>query len=206
MYTNEVGVLWSKPTPFPWYYLSEWRYQYGENWAMDMCTEWFEYDGRRRNFLAELTAQIPCPCRLEQAMLDLGKSKCFRISKRCCVTGRFMPLFQCDKDGNQACPYNKGAQHCIQSVAARCLCTVRNSINSTHCSWSGASQQCCYDYQGNLMFSDDWEPTGDYLRFFNPGTPARAHAYGSYPYRLPPRIPYMSHFQLDLMPYRTCCK
>ena len=27
-----------------------------------------------------------------------------------------------------------------------------------------------------------------------------------YIFRLPPRIPYMSHFQNDLMPYRTCCK
>ena len=141
-----------------------------------MCIEWFEYDGRRQNFMSELAASIPCPCRLEQALLDLG---------------RYMPVFQCDMDGNQACPFNKGAQHCIQSVAA---------------SFLGASQQCCYDYQGNLMFSDDWEPTGDYLKFFNPGTPVRAHAFGSWPYRLPPRIPYMSHYQADLLPYRTCCK
>lgn len=30
--------------------------------------------------------------------------------------------------------------------------------------FGGAGQQCCYDYQGFLMFTDDWEPTGDYTR------------------------------------------
>ncbi|EPB79605.1 AMOP domain protein [Ancylostoma ceylanicum] len=28
----------------------------------------------------------------------------------------------------------------------------------------GSSQQCCYDYEGYLMFTDDWEPDGDYTR------------------------------------------
>jgi hypothetical protein len=152
------GVLWSKPTPFPWYYLNQWQYEYGEvcvcvwvcahmraqNWALDMCIEWFEYDGRRQNFVSELAEDIPCPCRLEQAMLDLG---------------RYMPVFQCDMDGNQACPFNKGSQHCIQSVAARSGPPLPHGTLA-FCSWQGASQQCCYDLQGNLMFSDDWEPTG----------------------------------------------
>ncbi|KAJ1347918.1 hypothetical protein KIN20_003098 [Parelaphostrongylus tenuis] len=69
----------------------------------------------------------------------------------------------------------------------------------------GASQQCCYDYEGYLMFTDDWEPDGDYTRFFQPGTPARAHKFGAPPFRQPPFIPTMSNYQLDLMPYRTCC-
>ncbi|VDO81899.1 unnamed protein product [Heligmosomoides polygyrus] len=118
----EDGVLWSKPTPFPWYYLPDWKSHYGQNWALDMCIEWFEYDGKRRNFHS-----------------------------------------------------------------------------------AGSSQQCCYDYDGYLMFTDDWEPDGDYTRFFQPGTPARAHKFGAPPFRMPPFIPTMSNYQLDLMPYRTCC-
>ena len=56
------------------------------------------------------------------------------------------------------------------------------------------------------MFTDDWEPDGDYTRFFQPGTPARAHKFGASPYRLPPFIPTMSNYQLDVLPYRTCCE
>ncbi|WKY00594.1 hypothetical protein Q1695_014987 [Nippostrongylus brasiliensis] len=142
---TEDGVLWSKPTPFPWYYLPDWKKHYGTNWALDMCIEWFEYDGKRRNFQMDLTRGIPCPCKMSQALLDLG---------------RYMPIMDCDKDGDTSCPFNKGAQHCIQSVQPR---------------------------------------------FFQPGTPARAHKNGAPPFRLPPFIPTMSNYQLDLMPYRTCC-
>lgn len=172
----EDGVMWSKPTPFPWYHLHEWERYYGRNWPIDMCIEWFEYDGKRNNFQIDLTTDFPCPCKLPQAMLDLG---------------RFMPIMDCDKDGDTSCPFNKGAQHCIQSVQP---------------TFSGSSQQCCYDYDGYLMFTDDWEPDGDYTTFFQPGTPARAHRYGAAPYRLPPFIPTLSNYQLDLNPYRTCCK
>uniref|UniRef100_A0A8R1IM95 Uncharacterized protein n=1 Tax=Caenorhabditis japonica TaxID=281687 RepID=A0A8R1IM95_CAEJA len=62
------------------------------------------------------------------------------------------------------------------------------------------------DYEGYLMFTDDWEPDGDYTTYFQPGTPARAHRYGAAPYRLPPFIPTLSNYQLDILPYRTCCK
>ncbi|XGW17593.1 hypothetical protein V3C99_002299 [Haemonchus contortus] len=172
---SEDGVLWSKPTPFPWYYLPDWKQHYGLNWALDMCIEWFEYDGKRRNFQMDLTQDTPCPCKMSQALLDLG---------------RYMPIMDCDKDGDTSCPVNKGAQHCIQGVQP---------------SSAGSSQQCCYDYDGYLMFTDDWEPDGDYNRFYQPGTPARAHKFGASPFRQPPFIPTMSNYQLDLMPYRTCC-
>ncbi|KAK6038164.1 hypothetical protein COOONC_24330 [Cooperia oncophora] len=70
---TEDGVLWSRPTPFPWYYLPDWKKHYGLNWALDMCIEWFEYDGKRRNFQMDLTKDIPCPCKMSQALLDLGR-------------------------------------------------------------------------------------------------------------------------------------
>ncbi|CAJ0931492.1 unnamed protein product, partial [Mesorhabditis belari] len=172
----EDGVLWSRPTPFPWYHLPDWRYHWGKNWALDMCIDWFEYDGRRRNFQIDLTKELPCPCKLSQALLDVG---------------RFMPIMNCDKDGNMECPFNKGSQHCIQSATA---------------TWTGSAQQCCYDWDGFLMFTDDWEPDGDYSRFFQPGIPARAHAFGARPYLMPPFIPTLSHYQLDELPYRMCCQ
>uniref|UniRef100_A0A914YA30 AMOP domain-containing protein n=1 Tax=Panagrolaimus superbus TaxID=310955 RepID=A0A914YA30_9BILA len=101
---EEDGVLWSSITPFPWYHRPRWEEEYGDSWATDLCVEWFEYDGQRRNFIMDLTAHMPCPCKLTQALLDLG---------------RFMPIMNCDKDGDTSCPYNKGAQHCVQSVEPR---------------------------------------------------------------------------------------
>lgn len=32
---------------------------------------------------------------------------------------------------------------------------------------------CCYDFEGWLMFSDDFEYNNQYLRFYSPGVPYR---------------------------------
>ncbi|TKR68245.1 hypothetical protein L596_024251 [Steinernema carpocapsae] len=186
----EDGVMWSKPTPFAWYHEPQWRLQYGRSWALDMCIQWFEYDGKRRNFQLDLTAQSPCPCKLEQVSEVIVVSGKYDSFQAMLDLGRYMPIMNCDKDGDTSCPYNKGAQHCIQSVMP---------------SWTGSAQQCCYDYEGYLMFTDDWEPDGDYTTYFQPGTPARAHAFGAYPYKNPPYIPTLSNYQLDVLPYQTCC-
>ncbi|PIO55717.1 AMOP domain protein, partial [Teladorsagia circumcincta] len=106
--------------------------------------DWFDYDGKRVNFAMDLEPFLPCPCTLDQAFLDLG---------------RYMPLFGCDVDGDASCEYNKGAQHCVMSVAA---------------TWTGAGQVCCYDFEGWLMHSDDYENAA-HLRFFSPGTAMRIH-------------------------------
>lgn len=37
-----------------------------------------------------------------------------------------MPLFGCDTDGDASCEYNKGAQHCVMSVAATLVYTSLN--------------------------------------------------------------------------------
>ena len=49
-----------------------------------------------------MTASIlfQCPCLLRQAIVDRG---------------RYAPDFECDKDGNTDCFYNKGAQHCVRT-------------------------------------------------------------------------------------------
>uniref|UniRef100_A0A0N5BFW0 AMOP domain-containing protein n=1 Tax=Strongyloides papillosus TaxID=174720 RepID=A0A0N5BFW0_STREA len=172
----EDGVMWSGITPFPWYYRPIWEQELGSNWATTLCIDWFEYDGRRRNFISDLSqGNYICPCILSQALLDLG---------------RFMPDMTCDMDGDTSCPFNKGAQHCVQSVSP---------------SWTGAAQVCCYDFEGYLMFTDDWEPDGDYTTYFQPGTPSRAHPFGAYPYKNPPFIPSLSHYQNDILPYQMCC-
>lgn len=70
---ENTGVFWSKITPFGWYFRDVWEYEYGADWALELCQDWFDYDGRRVNYGMDLEPQIPCPCILDQALLDLGK-------------------------------------------------------------------------------------------------------------------------------------
>ncbi|CAJ0598025.1 unnamed protein product [Cylicocyclus nassatus] len=172
---ESTGVFWSKLTPFGWYFRDVWEYEYGRDWALELCQDWFDYDGKRVNFAMDLEPFLPCPCTLDQAMLDLG---------------RYMPLIGCDRDGDASCEYNKGSQHCVMSVAS---------------TWTGAGQVCCYDYEGWLMHSDDYENAA-HLRFFSPGTAMRAHPMGSFPFKRPPYVPSLSNFHTDTMAYEKCCK
>ncbi|CAD5214530.1 unnamed protein product [Bursaphelenchus okinawaensis] len=170
-----VGMFWSKMTPFGWFFRPQWEYQYGTDWALELCRDWFDYDGKRVNYAMDLEPSIPCPCTIDQAILDIG---------------RFMPLFGCDRDGDASCEYNKGAQHCVMSTAA---------------TWTGAGQVCCYDFEGWLMHSDDYENAA-HLRFFSPGTSQRAHPMGAYPFKRPPYVPSLSNYHTDRMAYEKCCK
>lgn len=91
-------MFWSRLVPFGWYFHDVWRREYGADWALQMCIEWFDYDGRRDNFMMELEMDFPCPCTLSQADADFG---------------RFLPHPECDMYGDASCFYTKGAQHCV---------------------------------------------------------------------------------------------
>ncbi|CAJ0946455.1 unnamed protein product, partial [Mesorhabditis belari] len=167
---------WSEPIPFGWFFHKRWEYEWGREWPLRLCQEWFDWDGRRENFIMELEPNVPCPCTLSQAQLDFG---------------RFTAHPECDMSGDHSCTRTQGALHCVISSAAV---------------WTGAGQMCCYDYEGWLMFSDDFEFNDQYLRFYSAGVPYRAHPFGSYPYKRPPYVPTMSNFYNDLLPYDFCCK
>lgn len=87
-------------TPLAFYFKPYWQEHYGDEWALQRCIEWFEWDGRWRNYWMDIEA---CPCNMDQALLDIG---------------RFMPFLECDKDGDGGCYYHRGAQHCIMSIHA----------------------------------------------------------------------------------------
>lgn len=87
--------------PFGWYFHDAWKHQWGNDWAIDMCIDWYSYDGRLDNFYRLLETTYPCPCTLGQAFADVG---------------RFVALTDCDIMGNHECHYAKGAQHCVVSV------------------------------------------------------------------------------------------
>lgn len=53
----DMGDLqyWSMLTPFGWLWLDHYYENYGqEEWAINKCIEWFEYDGRRQNIDVDL--------------------------------------------------------------------------------------------------------------------------------------------------------
>ncbi|XP_003382244.1 putative sushi domain protein, partial [Trichinella spiralis] len=164
-------VMWSGAVPFGWYFRDTWKANLGENWALKLCIEWYNYDGLRDNFLRNVYTNIPCPCTLSQALNDFG---------------RFTPLPTCEMMGDSSCIYTKGAQHCIVST---------NSMPDS------GTEMCCYDYNGWLMFSQDYEQSTDYLRYFSAGVPYRANPWGGYVFKKPLYVPTWSNFYNDLLPY-----
>uniref|UniRef100_A0A915J020 AMOP domain-containing protein n=1 Tax=Romanomermis culicivorax TaxID=13658 RepID=A0A915J020_ROMCU len=87
-------------TSFAWYFYRDYVQYYGEQWALHRCIDWFENDGRWRNFWPDIE---PCPCKLDQALYDFG---------------RFIPFLECDMTGDGGCYFHRGSQHCVMSIHA----------------------------------------------------------------------------------------
>lgn len=116
-----------------------------------------------RNFAAEIPI---CPCTLEHALYDKG---------------RYMPDFDCDRDGNPLCLHHRGAIHCVRTGQP---------------SPTGSEQQCCYDRNGYLMMSYDqmWG-----------SRPRRNHNIGQMPWNEANKVPTLSTWFHDIRPYYSCC-
>ncbi|VDO86154.1 unnamed protein product, partial [Soboliphyme baturini] len=71
---------------------------------------------------------------------------------------------------------------------------------------TGATQVCCYDFAGWLMFSQDFDYTEDYVKYYAAGVAYRADPWGAYMYKKPPNVPSWSNFYNDLLPYDVCCR
>ncbi|XP_032523025.2 protein mesh isoform X1 [Danaus plexippus] len=95
--------------------------------------------------------------------------------------GRFMPDLDCDRDINPTCRYHWGAIHCVRSGGP---------------SSEGSGQQCCYDKNGFLMLSYDqmWG-----------SRPRRSHDFGFTPYNEANKVPSLSHWFHDMIPFYQCC-
>ena len=97
---GEVSItplIWSRPIPLGWYFGPQWERQFGSRWIQRMCDDWIRLDRFLKNFAHELHQ---CPCTLQHALNDKG---------------RFLPDFDCDRDSNPRCDYNRGAMHCVRS-------------------------------------------------------------------------------------------
>ncbi|XP_045504606.1 protein mesh isoform X3 [Colias croceus] len=95
--------------------------------------------------------------------------------------GRFLPDPNCDKDTNPTCRYHWGAIHCVRSASP---------------SPEGSGQECCYDKNGFLMLSYDqmWG-----------SRPQRSHDFGFTPYNEANKVPSLSHWFHDMIPFYQCC-
>jgi hypothetical protein len=62
---------------------------------------------------------------------------------------------------------------------------------------SGGGSRCCYNYQGNLMYTND-------TRYGS--TSDRYHIFGIPPYNVYGRVPALSHYLNDMVPYYLCCE
>lgn len=60
----------------------------------------------------------------------------------------------------------------------------------------GAGNRCCYGKDGNLLYTNDT---------ISGSTPDRYHAFGMPPYNIAGRVPALSHYFNDIVPYYLCC-
>ncbi|XP_033217639.1 protein mesh isoform X2 [Belonocnema kinseyi] len=156
-------VLWSKPIPLGWYFGPQWERIHGNKWPQRLCDKWIMHDRYLKNFAAEVSL---CPCTLEHALNDKG---------------RFLPDFDCDKDSNPDCYYNKGAVHCVKTGVPNI---------------DGSEQQCCYDKAGYLMLTYD-QQWGS--------RPHRSHNLGYLPWNEANKVPTLSNWFHDMVPMYLCC-
>ncbi|XP_034194646.2 sushi domain containing 2 mesh isoform X1 [Osmia lignaria lignaria] len=160
---NITPNLWSRPIPLAWYFGPQWERMYGSAWAQKLCDKWIMNDRYLKNFAGEVAL---CPCIVEHALTDKG---------------RFLPDYDCDKDSNLDCMYNKHAYHCVRTGAP---------------SMDGSEQQCCYDHKGYLMLTYD-QQWGS--------RPHRSHNLGYYPWDEANKVPTLSHWHHDVAPFYMCC-
>ncbi|XGW18592.1 hypothetical protein V3C99_002866 [Haemonchus contortus] len=164
--------------------------------SREMCHAWFNEDGALSNFIRETETNSSCPCKEEQAKMDLG---------------RFMPHPRCSAlFRDVSCTETLGSMNCYMSAQNVRGSTYRMS-NEGHERESAYSthygQTCCYDAQGFLMQST-YQPVVkiDESTPYSPGVPTRAFELGSAPFQGMFEVPGLSTFHHDIMPYYLCCK
>ncbi|KAH9373666.1 hypothetical protein HPB48_008100 [Haemaphysalis longicornis] len=95
--------------------------------------------------------------------------------------GRFAPDSNCNTYTKKCDPLHKGAQHCVR--------TGRPSVG-------GSGQTCCYDMEGELMLTADT---------MYGGRPSRIFSYGILPFNSRMKVPTLSYWNIDAMPFFYCC-
>ncbi|XP_070553577.1 sushi domain-containing protein 2-like [Ptychodera flava] len=92
--------------------------------------------------------------------------------------------------------------HCNERFSHRSD-NCHRTPNAVHCvrenyaSVNGAGQKCCYDDGGNIINGQELENSG--------GTAHRRHHGGVHPYKSEGKVPYLSYFLSDIVPWENCC-
>ena len=86
------------PIPLGWYVNEKMKEDNGSDWSDQMCRKWHAEDGKHTDWLSAL---LPCPCTLDQALADFG---------------RFQPDAGCSLFTGSKCTYHKKAKHCVRAV------------------------------------------------------------------------------------------
>ncbi|XP_012940242.1 protein mesh [Aplysia californica] len=126
-----------------------------------------EWNARDSTQEAWLQDLLPCPCSLDQALADFG---------------RFQADPGCNLFTGSKCFYHKGAKHCVRSIVP--------------VGPDGSGNQCCYNQDGTLRYSQ---------LSYQGSTPDRSHNWGAPPFSLPDRVPSMSHWKHDVITFYYCC-
>ncbi|XP_030835520.1 sushi domain-containing protein 2-like [Strongylocentrotus purpuratus] len=97
--------------------------------------------------------------------------------------GRFSPHPLCDIDilSPSNCIHKPGAIHCVRADTPSSL---------------GGGQECCYGFDGMIINVFDSQGGGYSHRY---------HHGGVTPYGEPKKVPYLSHFLVDILPWTYCC-
>ncbi|KFD52574.1 hypothetical protein M513_06608 [Trichuris suis] len=176
---EEGNALWSPPIPIHRFFIK--RKEMLEMYAADECIRWFEEDGQQWNFIRDTETNASCPCRYEQAIIDIG---------------RFMP--------HPRCSQRFRSLHCDTYVGAKeCFLNAHN-VQGNYVTHYG--QVCCYDRDGYLMHTSYQTVVQIENYPYNPGFPQRAFEFGTYPFAKQFELPTMSHYYHDVLPYYLCCK
>ncbi|XP_030835519.1 sushi domain-containing protein 2-like [Strongylocentrotus purpuratus] len=97
--------------------------------------------------------------------------------------GRFSPHPLCDIDISSPsnCIHKPGAMHCVRANTPSQL---------------GGGQECCYGFDGMII---------NVFNSLGGGYSHRYHHGGVNPYGEPQKVPYLSHFLVDILPWTYCC-
>ncbi|KAI1704146.1 AMOP domain-containing protein [Ditylenchus destructor] len=178
---------------------AQYRANFVEQKARQMCHDWYDEDGALFNFIRDVETNASCPCTEKQAKLDLG---------------RFMPHPRCSQEFRDiTCSEMIGAKNCYMSAQ-----NIYGSYSGRDNRFFNEPQQqlrfpthygqvCCYDQEGFLQ-QTTYQPVIKIIEnmHYNPGFPLRAYEFGSSPYLGQFEVPGLSAFHHDYMPYHLCCK
>ena len=189
--------------PLGWFFAEQWRRFEGNNFVQRKCDNWVARDRLLKNFANELpmvkNSQI-CQSNFHSNMFSFSVHAC--CAKPSLIEDDMRPILSAIKtetlsafstrEPSIASPWDFQSKFNLLSF----LTGLNFSCKFFFYSYDGAGQQCCYDLAGYLMMTSDnkWG-----------GNPMRNHNLGLLPWNEANKIPTLSHWLADVIPFYPCC-